>query len=234
MPEDHKDVPGLWVNLFSLTKASYGQWKLQNEGTTIFIPEDSTKFVFDYQIKNKYWMVVICEVTPTTLTTNSEILAVATHVKGKHMDINNFHNIIGHPALDHTKKTTNYNDIILTGQDKACEDCALATSKQKNVKKLMDKCSTIPGKHFYWYFFPQIFSFGRDKFWLLVNDCTDKCWSFFLSNKNGQVKVAIEQIKDLKAKHNIKVETIRCDKAGENYALEKKCKRKGWESPLSI
>jgi hypothetical protein len=71
-------------------------------------------------------------------------------------------------------------------------------------------------------------SFGSSKFWLLVmDDCTDMCWSLFLQKKSDQVDQLLTLLKDLKAKNLISVKQIRCDNAGENKSLQKLCEQEG-------
>ena len=71
-------------------------------------------------------------------------------------------------------------------------------------------------------------SYGGKKFWLLVlDDCTDKAWSFFLKHKDDQVEELIAHIKELKSKYGKVVKYIRCDNAGENILLEEWCKKEG-------
>jgi hypothetical protein len=71
-------------------------------------------------------------------------------------------------------------------------------------------------------------SYGGKKFWLLVlDDCTDKAWSFFLKHKDDQVEVLIEHIKELKSKYGKVVKYIWCDNVGENILLERWCKKEG-------
>ena len=64
-------------------------------------------------------------------------------------------------------------------------------------------------------------SIGRRQHWImLVDEATKYKKSFFLRNKNEQVKPIIDWIKVLKARHKIQVKTIRCDNAAENKVLE--------------
>ena len=52
-------------------------------------------------------------------------------------------------------------------------------------------------------------SFGKSKFWLLVvDDCTDMCWSFFLQKKSELGQVMINHIRDLKEQHGVIVKKI--------------------------
>jgi hypothetical protein len=61
----------------------------------------------------------------------------------------------------------------------------------------------------------------------VLDDCTDKAWSFFLKHKDDQVEVLIEHIKELKSKYGKVVKYIWCDNAGENILLERRCKKEG-------
>jgi hypothetical protein len=117
----------------------------------------------------------------------------------------------------------------LTGVAKPCDDCALAKSCQKNLKKESFFRSTVPGERLY---IDQSYirqkSYGGREYWLLiVDDCTDLCWSHFLKSRDEQNSFLISMIKDLKAKAQVVVRYIRCDNAGENLALEKLCLLEG-------
>jgi hypothetical protein len=61
----------------------------------------------------------------------------------------------------------------------------------------------------------------------VLDDCTDKAWSFFLKHKDDQVEVLIEHIKELKSKYRKVVKYIWCDNVGENILLERWCKKEG-------
>ena len=56
---------------------------------------------------------------------------------------------------------------------------------------------------------------------MLVDEATKYKKSFFLKKKNEQVRLIVDWIKALKARHEIQVKNFRCDNAGENKALEK-------------
>jgi hypothetical protein len=68
--------------------------------------------------------------------------------------------------------------------------------------------------------------YGGKKFWLLVlDDCMDKGWSFFLKHKDNQVEELIAHIKELKSQYGKVEKYICCDNAGENILLEEWCKK---------
>jgi hypothetical protein len=53
----------------------------------------------------------------------------------KEIDVNKFHEMIGHCGVERLKKTANIQGLKLKGEFKVCEDCALAKAKQMNVNK---------------------------------------------------------------------------------------------------
>ena len=62
---------------------------------------------------------------------------------------------------------------------------------------------------------------------LVVDDCTDYAWSFFLKQKIETKDIIIALIKELKQAYDINVKTIGCNNSGENNALQRICKQEG-------
>ena len=113
-------------------------------------------------------------------------------------------------------------------EKKACSDCAIAKARQKNLNKVWSSGSKVPGERL----FVDISSirgesYGGTKFWVLVlDDCTDYCWSFFLRNKSDLKYKVVNVIKELNGMDK-KVSFVRCDDAGENKSFEQLCKNLG-------
>jgi hypothetical protein len=66
--------------------------------------------------------------------------SVACVAKGKlemikSIDINKFHEMIGHCGSDRLKRTAAIHGLRLKGDLKVCEDCAVAKARQKNVNQ---------------------------------------------------------------------------------------------------
>jgi transposase InsO family protein len=82
--------------------------------------------------------------------------------------------------------------------------------------------SSVPGERLYVDVSSiQGVSFGGAKFWaLVVDDFLGYCWSYFLRAKSELKESILDLVKELK---NVKF--LRLDNAGENFALEKLCKR---------
>jgi hypothetical protein len=53
----------------------------------------------------------------------------------KEIDVNKFHEMIGHFGVDLLKKTTNIQGLKLKREFKVCEDCALAKARQRNINE---------------------------------------------------------------------------------------------------
>jgi hypothetical protein len=51
------------------------------------------------------------------------------------IDVNKFHEMIGHCGVDHLNKTANIHGLKLKAEFKVCKDCALAKARQRNVNK---------------------------------------------------------------------------------------------------
>ena len=65
-------------------------------------------------------------------------------------------------------------------------------------------------------------SAGGTKFWnLVLDDYTDIKFSLLLKKKSDLSKSGVELVKKLQNRHGVVVRSIRCDNAGENYALGK-------------
>ena len=62
---------------------------------------------------------------------------------------------------------------------------------------------------------------------LVVDDCTDYCWSFFLKRKDDQCEILLQLFQETRNVGHL-VKKIRCDNAGENIKFQKECVLKGW------
>jgi hypothetical protein len=136
---------------------------------------------------------------------------------------------MGHIHRDTLNKTAAYYGVKLRGKLEPCYECSMAKIRQPNVGKDAKHKSTVPGERL----FVDISSvkgtsFGGAKFWVLVVDnFTDKCWSFFVKQRSQLPEQVVLLIKKLRSDqrytitHVVKI--IRCDDAGENKVLETLC-----------
>ena len=110
-----------------------------------------------------------------------------------------------------------------------CEDCALSKAKAKKISKVPVKQAGKPGGRLCIDISsPSTKSIGGKCHWLLVvDDCTNYAWSFFLKQRSEIKDIVIALIKELKQAYDIEVKTIRCDNSGENNALQRSCRQEG-------
>jgi hypothetical protein len=97
--------------------------------------------------------------------------------------------------------------LKLKGDFKVCEDCAVAKTRQKNLKKYWNGGSQVSGERVYLDINSnRDESYGGSCFWaLLVDDYSDYCWSIFLKNKSDLKSKVMTLLTDLKiAESNVK------------------------------
>lgn len=128
--------------------------------------------VADYSFLNE----IINFTPPTNLRNNST----------SKIDINLYHNMLGHVGNHLLQKTALRFGINLTGSKSNCFDCAEAKSKQKYLRKLCKNPNSSIGEQL----FMDISSvkgqiYGNKRYWnLLVDENSDMMWSTFLSKKS--------------------------------------------------
>jgi len=223
---DCKYVPGLCVNLFSLTKAMQNGWSISNKGVTIFLRNGSFKLAFDRILPLDSGVLVAVEMKPRGGTA---LMALEAASGKPSLDLNVAHQVFGHANANTVTRTCNAYGIKLGGQLDPCVHCALAKAKQKNVVKFSLTHSEVPGERL----FIDVSSakhpsISGTKYWLLVvDDATDFSWSSFLKSKDEVVNYLIPFLKNLKAQWNMQVKFIRCNNGGENIKLEQTCREEG-------
>ncbi len=227
---DVKYVPELWVNLFSIGKGLQNGFNIGNKGLHLFLTKGKTTILFDKMMKTNKGFILGVDMMPTT---RKSCVATLSLDKGKSVSKKILHGILTHVGEDTSHKTAAYYNWkvvgIGTSPSEICDHCATAKSRQKNLRKWTEKKSEIAGERL----FIDISSvkgesYSGSKYWLLVlDDCTDHIWSYFLTAKSHTRKEMIILLKELSAKYGKAVKYIRCDNAGENKVLEKECQTQG-------
>jgi hypothetical protein len=210
-------VPQLFTNLFSITKALQQGWKISNHCISeIKIIKGNIMIVFDHVIKTELGQILGVEMIPRGERANFML------DKGKVIDINKIHHILGHASEETTKRTAKYYRVELKGTMEKCESCALAKARQKNVSKVTEHKATKVGERIYMDISSvNTHTFGGNKYWLLVIDAfSDMCWSYFLPAKSNLSKQMLYLIKKLNNMQHVNVKFIRCDDAGENHTFQ--------------
>jgi hypothetical protein len=176
-------------------------WGIGNEGLVLLLRKGTTEIRFDREIPTHKGVIIGVEMVARTPDVSN--VASAPFASGKTIDVNMLHKAIGHPREDTTRKTAAHYNLKLKNKLEPCLDCAEGKSQQKDVNKTSKVSSDVPGEHLMIDISSiKKKSFGSKKFWLLVlNDCADKAWSFFLRHKDDQVEVLVEHINELKSKY---------------------------------
>jgi hypothetical protein len=217
---DVKYVPSLCLNLFSLKKALKKGFKVSNDGVVVSLNYKHVKLAFDRVIHATDGCVTGVLMEPI-LSNNINGFANASISNVRIYDINHLHKLFGHYGQEILNKTIKMYGFKSSGSLDTCEQCAIAKTRQKNVKKNWLGSSNSPGEYLYVDISSiKERSFGGAKFWaLIIDDYTDYCWSFVMKNKSD-IKARIKTLlADLKIANWI-VKFIRCDDAGENMTMK--------------
>jgi hypothetical protein len=224
---DVKFLPELCANLFSVNKALKNGFKLNNGNENISLTKGSASITFDRIIKSLDGTVSGIKIVyldfPTSHVPQNKLDSV------KSIDVNKFHEMIGHCGLDRLKKTAQVHGLKLKGDFKVCKDFAVAKARQKNLKKDWKSQSQVSGERVYLDMSSiRDESYGGSCFWvLLIDDYSDYCWSIFLKNKSDLKSKIMTLLTDLKIAE-INVNYIRCNDSGENKALFEACQAQGY------
>jgi hypothetical protein len=131
--KEAKYVPELWVNLISISKALKNGFNLSNKGLIISLKKQSVSVTFDRVTKTVSGS--ISGIKMTTYDPSVAYLAKGSLIAIKEIDVNKFHEMIGHCGADRLKKTANIHGLKLKGDYKVCEDCAFTKTRHRNVNK---------------------------------------------------------------------------------------------------
>ena len=224
-----KYVPDLApYNLFSITYALSNGFMIGNKGETIYLKKGDFVLTFDKKIPTKTGYVAAVDIAPRDDATE---LAAPTLGRDQPININRFHELLGHPSLAKTKLVAKYYGVKLTGKFADCEACAKAKARQKNIPKEIpaENKSKNPGERLFMDISSiKAHSFGGAKYWLLIMDeATGYCWSYFLKKKSETKTHLTALIKHLKETLKYQTKFVRCDNAGENMRAEQKCLKDG-------
>jgi hypothetical protein len=193
--DECKYVPGLWINLFSITKAVGNKWNLSNKGQSIVLSKNKTTLMFDRLMQTDNGAVVGVIMKPKIDTMHLSI------EKGRVVDINDFHKSMGHINEESLRKTALFYNIKLKVKLDKCYECSISKIKQRNVAKTTENKSEIPGERL----FIDISSikkrsFSGSKYWVLVlDDYSDMYWSIFIPNKSDMPEKVVALLKKLRS-----------------------------------
>ena len=226
-----KYVEGLGQDLFSITAeiSNGGVLSSDSNRNLVLKYEDGGDIVFDRRHKTQDGWIAGIDVAPPNGETANLSKDKGAPKQGKRKDVNELHAELGHPGEDVTRATGAHRGFQVTGAFEPCESCAVGKAKQTKMNKEPIERSKVAGERLYLdVSSPRTQSVGGKHHWLLlVDDCSDLSWSYFLKKKKEVKANVIELVKELKAKYGIVVKYIRCDNAGENRALQDACRQEG-------
>jgi hypothetical protein len=170
---DVKFLPELCANLFSVNKVLKNGFKLSNKNENISLTKGSASITFDRIIKSLDGTV--SGIKMIYLDSSTAYIAQNQLYSGKSVNVNKFHEMIGHCGLYCLKKTAQVHGLKLKGNFKVCKDCAVAKARQKNLNKDWKCGIQMPGERFYLDISSiRDESYGGSCFWvLLVDDYSD-------------------------------------------------------------
>ena len=99
---------------------------------------------------------------------------------------------------------------------------------EEQVHILWPVITSLGERHFFNISSPSTPTSGEKCHWLLViYNCSDFCWSFFLWEKSDLAQTMLGLINNLKIMFNLQVQCLCCDNAGKNQAFKRTCKQEG-------
>ena len=200
-----------------------GDLSTNSDGSLLLTYPGGDTIVCDRRLKTKDGWVSGVRMVPIVKDNNIALLAV-----GKAINVNQYHEELGHPSMATTRATAKAKDVRVKDAPKVCEDCLFGKARKKSVPKEKVEQSKTPGERlFIDISSPTQRSIGGNRHWLLIlDDHSDKCFSFFLSHKDMLKTKMVPFIKKLR-NMGIIVKIIRCDNAGENIDFEREANEKG-------
>ena len=140
----------------------------------------------------------------------------------RYANVNVLHALLGHLSEGTTRLMATEMDVMVTGIFQPCNNFVFGKAKKADVSKTINNRSNLPGlQHFIDISLSTETSSADRAHWLLiVDDCTDYTWTYFLKEKRKLPDKLNELMNEVKAKYNIQVKKIWCDNADRNYALE--------------
>lgn len=136
-----KNVPDLFTNLFSITKALDNGWNISNKGVCISLEKDDFQFCFDKTLRTDSGAITVVEMVPKLDTMHITLESWMS------ININKLHLLLGHACKATLQKTAQEYGFNLKGSYMVCSDCAIVKVHQKNMDKVTNTVSTKPGEH---------------------------------------------------------------------------------------
>ena len=237
--KDVVHMPKAKFNLFSISKRLQDGWALGGNAKSLWLTKGNDTINFDIKISTaKGALYCMC--------LRREVAAVGVESispnKGKAISINTAHQIFGHVDENSTRKMAKQLGYELSrGTLKACESCAIAKAKQKNIPKIIDHVSASevngrmhldlstvkPPEH------QKDIKLTRRNWCMIIDEKTGMKFSSFHETKNGMVEPTCKRFK-LWKQNGKPVKILRMDNAGENKLLETTANNENWQLNVTV
>ena len=211
-------VPKLTYNLFSITQTLNKGWKITNDGVKIILTQGRTQIKFDRTFKCPTGQLIGIRMRPMI-----ELVNIGKLNNGN--TLNDWHQKLSHACEAVTKETAKKMKWkVTTDKLDPCVACMKGKFKQTKISKTTNNKAKESGERL----FIDISSMnstslgGSRYMALVVDDFSGYEWGIFLKNKSDLHKQVIPLLKKLRTQKK-PTKYIRCDNAGENVTLQKKC-----------
>ena len=213
-------IPKFTKNILSMSKIMQVGCKVSANKNTLYIRNWDEKVALDRDnVTGMYFL------KGKRLPLNQAYTSKRT----QSMDINVYHDLLGHAGETTLRKTASLMKITLTGKLKSCDGCMKEKAKQKATAKETKHKAIKAGERIYMDTSgPYPKSINGNKYWLKFCDqFTGYSWNCFIKSK-GEVHEYFEQsIIALKAQGHM-IRYLRCDNAGEHLdKLREVCNKYG-------
>ena len=217
-------IPELYCNLLSITKVMQQGYELRGDKSGMWIEKEKVKIIFDKKIRTSNG-----ELFGVQIDSRKEKDPCLVTKELKLINVNHFHQQLGHANEAVTRSTAKYLNYTIKGKFDICTECSLAKAKQTKLNKSTEMGDIKKGEK--WSFDLSTFKNdgGNSKHWLIFVDWKTKYQkSYFLKKKSDLKEAGMKFVKEMENKYRIKIKFFRCDNAGENKTFEKILNDKGY------
>ena len=210
-------VPGIFMNLFSLTKAMLNpQIGIQRIGKFIALGVgNGNKLIFDKIIDGGNGNLLAVDIFPVQRNNPAQQSSTSA------ISHESFHHMLGHPNDVVVRATAQKMGLTIHPKEDVCENCAMAKSKSKKIPKSNhSNLATKKGDRMMFDIASiKVSSQGGNKYWLLVLDeFTKMKWSFFLKKKSDLGSTLLHFVEGQWKRGNA-ISIFRGDNSGENQKI---------------
>jgi len=199
-------------------------WGVIGNSNQLSISKDNVKIIFDIVIKTQRGQL-FC----VNIQRDNEVSTATLDVSK-----DKAHKLLGHSNEESTIKSAKHLGWKLMGTMSKCNSCMVAKAKQKSVPQVSEHVpAKQPGNRFYLDLSKikkpdALKTMGKSNWLMIVDELSKLKFSSFRQTKNNMIEPMCVLINKLKSQ-GYPVTYIRCDNAGENKSLNKRCNDVKWK-----